>query len=335
MKYNFDRIDTRKTHVIFIDAIHKSSAFNRRVMGVQWGHSSEQYSTFTTRVDYVLTEAELQILALVKILDLIEEFIKTPNPNQSFIIFFKDDEALEFLSHDKLRSIFIEKLATDCQIKLAFFERLGHEIELRSSLASHTLTHALKLALYEYKLRNDFQNETLYLSSVSSKVFDNLVFDVVGEKLIQYISPTEYGIIAVPKRLITPEDEEEMNNLVLKVFTVSSFSQKNEKKFSEIRRSCLVVRDSDLMLMVAPLYGGESIENIEAVIYATAKHFNIPIFILDSETLTWFTKSKTDKRDLVKAKHLPKFKTYLNIGLYCSPNLSEKTWETFKKVFKN
>jgi hypothetical protein len=336
MKYSFDKISSKvNDHSIFINAMYQPGAFNRKAIGFQWGNEGEPNAKFTERTEYILTETELQILMLGKVLKLIDEFVKTVDYPQAFSIYFNGNEAVKLFDTNTDKNLLVNELITKAKLKLALLDRSGYEISIQTSLSSPSLNNTLKLALYEYKLINDFQSETLYLSSVSSKVFDNLLFDKLKEKLIQYISPTEYGIVGVFKRLITPEDEEKMNSIILEVFTANQFFSKNEKKLSEIRRSCLVVRDSDLVLMIASIFSGETIEGIEALVYFSAKYFDVPIFILDAETLTWFTKSKTDKRDLVRAKHLPKFKAYLNIGLYCSPNLSEKTWETFKKVFKN
>lgn len=336
MKYNFDKIQTQaNNHFIFIDALYQPGAYNRRAIGIQWGHSGEQHSIYTSRVDYVLTEIELQILALVKALDFIDEFVKKHLPEQQFTIHFKDDEVVELFYADKIFSTFIKQLVTDSKLKLAFFERQGYEIELKKNFTFKTLTNALNLALYDYQLTNDFQTETLYLSSVVSKAFENMFFDLMGEKLIEYISPTEPGLISANKRMITVEDEMKMDSIALQLFPTSKYPPKTIKKLSEMRRSCLIVRDADLVLMIAPIFNGDSLDGIDSLVYAASKQFHIPIFILDSETLTWFTRSKTEKRDLVKATHLPKLKAYLNIGVYCAPGLDERIWETFKKIFKS
>lgn len=334
MKYNFNKIVPGE-HFIYIGSSVDTQPFNKRVYGIQW-NSSDTQSYKTERIEEILNEDELMILGLYQTLKLIYEYtreIKDPYWSQRFIISLDSNKALKLYNNGNFENSYMSKIAGYADIYEAMLLRESHEVDIGVGLITAELEEIIRRARDEYRLTNDFQGEQLILSSVSNEYFDRLIFENSEFNLVEYISPTEKGVPGVPKRLIFADDESSVNPIT--DINVAGSKLKSQYLVSRARRMVMTVRDSDIAFFITECSGDENFSFPSIYFYIATQHFNIPIYILDTNELIWYTRSKSEKRDIVQVKKMPKMSTYKNIALWTSINNVEKTWEILKKVLKN
>lgn len=329
MRYNLENIQFNKPQIIFIDSKSKFGAYNKRAIGFKW-MSGDSNLFYVQREDRLYTDNELLIIALEKVIDIINEIVDNTEEKLTFEIF---SSYLKDMS--KINSFvdaYLSKLNSMNLINLSLLERKGIEVKFSEGLHAIDLCIKIDEAIDGYITCNDFQNETLFLSSVVSKQFDRGLFNIVKDRLIEYISIYENGIPGIRKRLITPDDESSVNQLL---FTIPGYTKQTDNfKLDSYRRTLMVSRDSDLIIAAVNVIDGDNLIFPDSLVYLAATSFNIPIFILDSKEQSWYTKSVSERREIVKAKRLPELKYFKNVSFYFNSYNFETTWDTIKKLIK-
>lgn len=329
MHYNLENIDIKKPQLIFIGTKEKVGAYNKRAIGIRWlSGDSELY--FINRIDYLYNESELELLALDKVIEIINELVKNSEDEIYIEIFSKSLKNIMNISpyDDKNLNLLLIR----CISNMGLFERRGIHIKFTDFGIPPILESKLDDSLNAHILRNDFQNDTLFLSSVSSKQFDRCLFNLVNLKLIEYISIYEEGVKGINKRLISPDDESSVNQLL---FTIPGYTKQVDNfKLDCYRRILMVSRDSDLIIAAVNTIEEDNLLFPDSLCYLAALNFNIPIFILDTKDQIWYTKSISERRNIVKAKRLPNLKQYKNVSFYINTYNFDSTWDTIKKLIK-
>lgn len=331
MKYNFENISLKQPQLIFIGSKDKFGAYNKRVFGFHW-KSGDNDLYFTKREERLYTELELEVIALDQVINIISELVKSTDEELYFEIF--SPNIRHIVSSMPFIDLNLNTLLTNCKVNLKLLERQGIEIKL-TNLEEFSPIFESKLAeaLNTYSLKNDFQSDTLYLTSVLSKQFDRYLFDLLNDRLIEYISIYEPGVPGVQKRSITPDDESSVNSLLFNI-PGNPAKSVNNFKVDQYRRTLMTTRDSDIIIALVNTMNEDNLLFPDSLVYIASIFFNLPIFIFNPKEQLWYTKSISERREIVKAKKLPSFKQYKNVSLYINTYDIDLACDTIKKLIK-
>jgi hypothetical protein len=341
-KFDFSKISEGLQPNIYLGALSSQELFDRQTYGFLWDNSTYQLIK-TQRTELLLDNSILQIHALAELLEIIEEFnLRFSGYNFEYNIYIDNPATYGLIINSKtLPGVPINRVLNNVLIKKALLERIGIQLNFYESDTNLKLLEHLNFALTGFELRNDFQNETVLLSSVSSAYLDDTLFqwlenNKIPKMLIQYISENESGKEGILKRIILPVDEAAVNHLLENTNGLNPQFPFNKHYInSKIRRMTMTIRDADLCLLFSSsIFGSENFVFPDNYYFIIAQELQKKIFVFDTDSGIWYRKSTSGKRELVRQKRFNIY-DYKNISYFCRPNIVSKIYDRFTKLIQS
>lgn len=340
-KYDLTKISEGSNPHIYIGALTDLEFIDRRTYGFLWDNTTYQLIK-TSRTELLFDIKILQLLATLEVLRIIEEFaLRFTGYNFEYYIYIENSDSYRLLHKiDEVYDAPAHKLRNEILIKQALLERSGIFIEFLQGETNLKLLDHLKKTVTNYEITDDFQNETLLLSTVSSAYLDDALYQYLEnnkktDMLIQYIGDDVKGTQGAIKRIITLEDETCMNDVLQNIKElIPPFPFTQNHINNKIRKMAMTIRDSDLCLLFTSCFGQENFTFPDSYYYNVAKAYQKKIYVYDTDTTQWYRKSTSDKRELVKQRKFNIYE-YKNISYYCKPTLVTNILGQLYKLIEN
>ncbi|HLD98243.1 MAG TPA: hypothetical protein VI815_02875 [Candidatus Nanoarchaeia archaeon] len=272
-------------HIIALYGKEEKGLLNiKRSYGFIW-YSVGKKAKIIKRTEYILDDNALMEKALIEFFNVFE-LIKHKMVTKKLIFSIPANTEID----------------PDCMSQnIAHAIRLGFDITFEES---HSWTQEIISDVYkantEYKEINDFNDKKRILSVCDESSIDKDLIDS-GFELRQYISKHESGIPGIEKKILFVEDLASQDKYIIESNIM--WPLYTEELNDLMRRTCMMIRDSEIVIMVSSIVNpsdGEFIDGYHTAIYALCTSMSKKVLVYDVATQKWYSESTSSKRELVR-----------------------------------